>query len=53
MKRLAIILAAILCCLACAQKPQDLPESAFVRVSGPYLIEPSGDTLFIKGTSKA
>ena len=51
MKRLAIILAAILCCLACAQKPQDLPESAFVRVSGPYLIEPSGDTLFIKGTN--
>lgn len=31
--------------------PRDLPEDAFVRVSGPCLIEPNGDTLFIKGTN--
>ena len=49
-----ILLALVLCCLACTQKPQaeaDLPKDAFVRVSGPYLIEPDGDTLFIKGTN--
>ena len=54
MKRLVTIITAALCCLACTQTPQeqqDLPESAFVRVDGPYLIEPSGDTLFIKGTN--
>ena len=54
MKRLMTILALALCCLACTQKPQaeaDLPKDAFVRVSGPYLIEPDGDTLFIKGTN--
>ena len=44
-------MALALCCLACTQKPQDLPKDAFVRVSGPYLIEPDGDTLFIKGTN--
>ena len=37
MKRLMTILALALCCLACTQKPQDLPKDAFVRVSGPYL----------------
>lgn len=42
---------ALICCLACTMKPADLPESAFVRVDGQYLIEPSGDTLFIKGTN--
>ena len=49
-----ILLALALCCLACTQKPQaeaDLPKDAFVRVSGPYLIKPDGDTLFIKGTN--
>ena len=55
MKKLIILVAAALCCLACAQKQQgqqqDLQESAFVRVDGQYLIEPSGDTLFIKGTN--
>ena len=51
MKKLMTIMAAALCCLACTMKVHDLPETAFVRVDGPYLIEPSGDTLFIKGTN--
>ena len=45
------LLAALVCMASCAPEQQDLPEDAFVRVSGPYLIEPSGDTLFIKGTN--
>lgn len=44
-------MAAVLGCLACTQTPKDLPESAFVRVEGQYLVEPDGDTLFIKGTN--
>ena len=44
-------MAAVLGCLACTQTPKDLPESAFVRVEGQCLVEPDGDTLFIKGTN--
>ena len=46
MKKLMICAVAAICCLACTG-PKDLPSDAFVRVSGPYLIEPNGDTLFI------
>ena len=51
MKRLVSILTVAVCCLACVQTPKDLAKSEFVRVSGQYLIEPGGDTLFIKGTN--
>lgn len=52
MKRSFVLAAlALICCLACTRKPADLPESAFVRVCGQYLVEPDGDTLFIKGTN--
>ena len=51
MKRLMIVFAVALCCLACTDNQKNLPKDAFVRVSGPYLIEPDGDTLFIKGTN--
>lgn len=43
--------AILLCCVSCTVSRQDLPKEAFVRVSGEYLIEPDGDTLFIKGTN--
>lgn len=47
-----LALLCVLCLGACSgQGHKDLAQDAFVRVSGEYLIEPSGDTLFIKGTN--
>lgn len=58
MKYLHLIALVALSCFACSLKQSGpsadsdgLPEDAFVRVSGQYLIEPDGDTLFIKGTN--
>lgn len=49
MKYSSILLAGLLFCMACS--PVNLPKDSFVRVDGEYLIEPDGDTLFIKGTN--
>ena len=49
MRYISILLACLLCCMACA--PENLPKEAFVHVEGEYLVEPDGDTLFIKGTN--
>lgn len=49
MKLLSFLLAGLLCCMACTH--ENLPKDAFVHVDGEYLIEPDGDTLFIKGTN--
>ena len=49
MKLLSFLLAGLLCCMACTH--ENLPMDAFVHVDGEYLIEPDGDTLFIKGTN--
>ena len=51
MKSRILATLAIFACISCTLGPRDLPEDAFVRVSGPCLIEPNGDTLFIKGTN--
>lgn len=50
----AVVMAAM--AVSCSQpKPETAEEQlgteAFVRVSGEYLIEPNGDTLFIQGTN--
>ena len=49
MKSINLMLTCILCCLACTSV--NLPKDRFVHVEGEYLIEPNGDTLFIKGTN--
>ena len=49
MKYLNLLLAGIICCMACTSG--NLSRDQFVRVDGEYLIEPDGDTLFIKGTN--
>ena len=49
MKSINLMLTCILCCLACTSV--NLPKDSFVHVEGEYLIEPNGDTLFIKGTN--
>lgn len=49
MKYLNLLLAGIVCCIACTSG--NLSRDQFVRVDGEYLIEPDGDTLFIKGTN--
>lgn len=51
MKRFITPLIVTLCCISCSPAQKDLSPDAFVRVSGQYLIEPDGDTLFIKGTN--
>ena len=49
MKNLKMLLAGLICLIACT--PGNMPKDKFVRVDGEYLIEPDGDTLFIKGTN--
>ena len=49
MKNFNLLLAGIVCCMACTSG--NLSRDQFVRVDGEYLIEPDGDTLFIKGTN--
>lgn len=49
MKSINLLLTCLLCCMACTSV--NLPNDRFVRVDGQYLIEPDGDTLFIKGTN--
>ena len=49
MKNLKMLLAGLICLIACT--PGNMQKDKFVRVDGEYLIEPDGDTLFIKGTN--
>ena len=49
MKNLKLLLAGLICLIACT--PGNMQKDKFVRVDGEYLIEPDGDTLFIKGTN--
>lgn len=54
MKHILIPVLATILLVACQTNQNDVPEvnsDEFVHVSGPYLIEPNGDTLHIVGTN--